>query len=225
MLGKIFGIISVLSVITAIFTGRIDQVGLSIAEGADGAVRLIISLAGMTCLWSGAVRVMKYIGLTETLAIIISPVLKIMTPHTYNLNKQGDKDAASALQSVSANISANILGIGNAATPLGIDAIKKLNSLKNKSLNLNSATPDMIMFVVFNCASFQFIPTTLIALRSAAGSQNVFDIIPAVWLCSFATSVFAVVVTKILQKVWKSPTPVALNVVMKGLKDSSLRSE
>jgi len=211
MLSKIFGIIALLSVITAIFTGKIGQVGLAVAEGADNAVRLIISLAGMMCLWSGIVRVMKYAGLIEILAKIISPVLKIMFPYTYNLKKQNDKDAVSALQSVSANISANILGIGNAATPLGIDAIKKLNDVKNKSNNLNiisanSANADMIMFVVFNCASFQIIPTTLIALRSAAGSQNVFEIIPAVWICSLLTAAFAVAVTKMMGFVFKINT-------------------
>ena len=82
---------------------------------------------------------------------------------------------------------------------MGIDAIKKLNDIKNKSkiYAIFSANADMIMFVVFNCASLQIIPTTLIALRSAAGSENVFEIIPAVWLCSLATTVFAVAVTKI----------------------------
>ena len=199
MLSKIFGIISLLSVIIAVFTGKIEQVGISVAEGADSAVKLIISLAGMMCLWSGIVRVMQYIGLTEILAKIISPVLKIMLPYTYNLKKQGDKDANHAVQSVSANISANMLGIGNAATPLGVDAIKKLNDVKNKSktANLSSANADMIMFVVFNCASLQIIPTTLIALRSSAGSANVFEIIPAVWLCSIATTAFAVITVKI----------------------------
>lgn len=203
MLSKIFGIIVILSVAIAVFTGKIEQVGLSVAEGADNAVKLIISLAGMMCLWSGIVRVMKYIGITDVLAKIISPVLKIMLPYTYNLKKQGDKDAISALQSVSANISANMLGIGNAATPIGIDAVKKLNDVKNKNknksktINIFSANADMIMFVVFNCASVQIIPTTLIALRSAAGSQNIFEIIPAVWICSLATAIFAVAVTKI----------------------------
>jgi spore maturation protein A len=198
MLSKIFGIISLLSVIIAVFTGRIEQVGISVAEGADSAVKLIISLAGMMCLWSGIVRVMKYIGLTEILAKIISPVLKVMLPYTYNLKKQGDKDSIHALQSVSANISANMLGIGNAATPLGIDAIKKLNDVKNKlkTSEPTSANADMIMFVVFNCASLQIIPTTLIALRSAAGSANIFEIIPAVWICSLATTVFAILTVK-----------------------------
>ena len=205
MLSKIFGVISLLSVITAIFTGRVEQVGLAVAEGADSAVKLIISLAGMMCLWSGIIRVMKYIGLTELLAKLISPVLKIMLPYTYNQKKHGDKDAAAALQSVSANMSANILGIGNAATPLGVDAIKKLNEVKNKqkTADINSANADMITFVVFNCAYFQIIPTTLIALRSAAGSQNVFEVIPAVWLCSLATAVFAVTAVKILIKIIK----------------------
>jgi len=199
MLGKIFGTISLLSVIIAIFTGRIEQVGISVAEGADNAVRLIISLAGMMCLWSGIVRIMQHVGLTEILAKIISPVLKLMLPHTYNLKNQGDKDSSHALQSVSANISANILGIGNAATPLGVDAIKKLGEVKNKSKTADpeKANSDMIMFVVFNCASLQIIPTTLIALRSAAGSANVFEIIPAVWICSLATTAFAILTVKI----------------------------
>ena len=199
MLGKIFGIISILAVIASFYTGKIEQVGLSVVEGADSAVKLIISLAGMMCLWSGVIRVIEYIGLTEILSKIISPVLKIMLPYTYNLKKQGDKEASSAMQSVSANISANILGIGNAATPLGIEAIKKLNAVKNKSIpkNLFSANSDMIMLVVFNCASFQIIPTTLIALRSAAGSQNAFEIIPAVWICSIITVIFAVITVKL----------------------------
>ena len=205
MLSKIFGVIAILSVGIAVLTGKIEQVGLAVADGAGNAVQLVISLAGMMCLWSGIIRVMKHIGLTELLAKLISPVLKIMLPYTYNLKKQGDKDASAALQSVSANMSANILGIGNAATPLGVDAVKKLNDVKNKSKNAgpDKANADMIMFVVFNCASFQVIPTTLIALRSAAGSQNVFEIIPAVWLCSLATAVFAVTAVKILSKIFK----------------------
>jgi len=198
MLGKIFGIIAVLSFLFAVFTGRIDAVGIAVADGAGNAVQLIISLAGMMCLWSGIIRVLKAAGLMDFLTRIIAPVLKIMLPDTYNLKKRGNderirKEADSALQSVSANIGANILGIGNAATPLGIDAMKKLNSL-----NINSR--DMIMFVVLNCASLQIIPTTLIALRSAAGSANVFEIMPAVWICSLATTAFAVIITKILLK-------------------------
>ena len=194
MLGKIFGIIALLSFIIAIFTGRIDALGIAIAEGAGGAVQLIISLAGMMCLWSGIIRVLKAAGLMDFLAKLIAPVLKFMLPQTYNLKKQGNKDAESALQSVSANIGANMLGIGNAATPIGIDAMKKLDSL-------NISPNDMITFVVFNCASLQFIPATLIALRSAAGSANVFEILPIVWLCSLATTVFAVIITKLLLRI------------------------
>lgn len=216
MLGKIFGIIALLSVLTAIFTGRIEEVGLSVAGGANDAVKLIISLAGMICLWSGIIRVLKAAGLMEILSKVISPLLKILLPHTYKIKKQGEKleksgkldnDAVSAFQSVSANIGANMLGIGNAATPLGIDAMKKLNDVKNKSqakiFDSVTANGDMIMFAVINCASLQIIPTTLIALRSAAGSEKVFEIIPAVWLCSLATAIFAVAITKFLGFVWE----------------------
>ena len=89
----------------------------------------------------------------------------------------------------------------NASSPLGIDAVKKLNAVKNKSetTDPDKANNDMIMFVVFNCASVQIIPTTLIALRSAAGSKDVFGIIPAVWVCSLMTAAFAVAAVKILR--------------------------
>lgn len=204
MIGKIFGAIAVISVAVSLFTGKIAEVGAAIAGGADTAVKLTMSLAGMMCLWGGIMRVLKSAGMIEYLAKLIAPFLRVLLPHTYNLKKQGDKDAISALQSVSANIGANILGIGNAATPLGIDAMKRLNQTKNKSKPYGSATEeetangDMIMFAVFNCASLQIVPTTLIALRSAAGSEAVFDIIPQIWLCSVLTTLFAIFITKIL---------------------------
>lgn len=204
MISKIFGIIVVISVIASLFTGKIAQVGTAVAEGADSAVKLTIALAGMICLWNGIMRVLKSVGLIENLSRLISPFLKILLPYTYNLKKQNDKDAISALQSVSANIGANILGIGNAATPLGIDAMTKLNDVKNKSkyCDTSTANGDMIMFAVFNCASLQIVPTTLIALRSAAGSEAVFEIIPAIWLCSILTTLFAITITKIFSSLF-----------------------
>jgi spore maturation protein A len=117
MIGKIFGIIVVMSVIVSLFTGKVAEIGVAAAEGADSAVKLTISLAGIMCLWSGIMRVLQSIGLIERLSKLISPFLKILLPYTYGLKKLGDKDAASALRSVSANMGANILGIGNAATP------------------------------------------------------------------------------------------------------------
>ena len=198
MLGKIFGIIAIASFLFAVFTGRIEAIGTAVIDGASGAVTLVISLAGMMCLWSGIIRVLKAVGLMEILAKIIAPLLKFLLPHTYRLKKEGNKDAESALQSVSANIGANMLGIGNAATPLGIDAMKKLNSLHDDNTNDTNNSKDMIAFVVFNCASLQIIPTTLIALRAASGSANVFEILPIVWICSVATTAFAVIITKIL---------------------------
>ena len=117
MLGKIFGIIAVLSALTAVFTGKIEEVGLSVASGANDAVKLTISLAGMICLWGGIVRVLKAAGLMEILSKAVSPLLRILLPYTYNQKKNGEKDAISAFQSASANIGANMLGIGNAATP------------------------------------------------------------------------------------------------------------
>lgn len=117
MIGKIFGTLTVLSVLFALYTGRIAETGMAIVEGAESAVKLTLSLAGITCLWNGVMQVLLSAGAIERLSMIISPLLRFLYPDAYKLKKNGNKEAASALQAISANIGANILGIGNAATP------------------------------------------------------------------------------------------------------------
>ena len=139
-------------------------------EGAGAAVTLTLSLAGMMALWCAVMRVMQKCGVNEILARIISPFLRIAFPQSYC-----NPAARSAL---AANISANMLGMGNAATPFGIKAMEALSD------GGNEASDDMVTFVVMNTSAFSFMPSTVIALRQAAGSQNPFDIIGAVWICS-----------------------------------------
>lgn len=195
MLGKIFGFIVIISVIFSFATGRSAQVASAVTDGAASAVTLTISLCGMMCLWSGIINVLNEAGFTEKLGRLISPLLRFLYPEASRKKKAGDKNAAAALQSVCANMSANILGIGNAATPLGIDAMQKLHEVGGRP---QEASADMMMLAVFNCASLQVIPTTLFALRSAAGSADVFGVLVPVWICSLLTAAFAVVCLKAL---------------------------
>ena len=185
MIGKICGIICVISFIFGCFTGNLSQLSSAVVDGASNAVTLTITLMGMMCLWSGIMRVAQVSGIIDKFASLMSPVLKFLFPDAYK-KKNG-------LGEIAASISANIFGIGNAATPLAICAMEKL---QENNAQKDVATNDMIMFAVLGTASFDIFPTTLIALRRAADSQNPFEIIVPVWICSFLTAVFAVLLVK-----------------------------
>ena len=185
MIGKICGIICVISFIFGCFTGNLSQLSSAVVDGASNAVTLTITLMGMMCLWSGIMRVAQVSGIIDKFASLMSPVLKFLFPDAYK-KKNG-------LGEIAASISANIFGIGNAATPLSICAMEKL---QENNAQKDVATNDMIMFAVLGTASFDIFPTTLIALRRAADSQNPFEIIVPVWICSFLTAVFAVLLVK-----------------------------
>ncbi len=188
MLGKIFGAFCVIACLTAICTGNSAALSDAVFAGADSAVKLVFSLVGMMCLWCGILRVLEEAGVTERLAKILSPLMRLMFPDAYK-NKKG-------IREISASISANLLGIGNAATPLGIRAMKELDRGNPVP---GTATDDMVTFVALNTASFSILPTTLLTMRRAAGSQNPFAIMPAVWLCSLCGAVLAVLLARTLR--------------------------
>ena len=160
-----------LSILCGLATGRGELVAAAAVEGAQSAVELCISMAGMLCLWAGMMEVMRRSGLAEKLSRLLRPVLRLLFP-------QVARDRA-VMDSISANISANLLGLGNAATPLGIEAVRKMGRKTP-----GTASDAMCMLVVCNTASIQLIPTTVASVRAAAGSGAPFDILPAVWLAS-----------------------------------------
>ena len=172
----------VLSVVCGCVTGRIGDVSAAAAGGADKAVRLVISMAGVMALWTGLLRIADKSGVTGAVSRLLAPLLSRLMPD-YPKNSP-------AMRAVSANITANLLGLGNAATPLGLNAMKEMQ----KTNRLRTAPNDsMIMFVVLNTASIQLIPSTIGALRQAAGGQA-FSVMPHIWLASFAallTGIFA----------------------------------
>lgn len=178
------------AVVCGILTGRGPEVSAAAVEGAASAVQLGLSMAGMLCLWSGVMEVMRQSGLAEKLSRLLGPVLGLLFP-------QERKDRA-VMDSISANVSANLLGLGNAATPLGLEAARRM-ARKRPGV----ASDSLCMLVVCNTASLQLIPTTVAAVRAAAGCATPFDILPAVWLASALSVTAGVLACKVLARLWR----------------------
>ena len=179
----------VLSVLCGLATGRGPQVASAAVEGASAAVELCLSIGGMLCLWTGVMEVMSRSGLAGGLSRLLRPVLRRLYPQA-----AGEKDTMDA---IAANVSANLLGLGSAATPLGLEAARRL------SRNSGGVASDALcMLVVCNTASIQLIPTTVATVRSAAGCQTPFDILPAVWLASALSVGVGILACKVLSRLW-----------------------
>lgn len=178
-----------LSVLCGLATGRGPEVAAAAVEGTSAAVELCLSIAGMLCLWTGVMEIMRRSGLADRLSHLLAPVLG-------RLFSQVAKDR-DVMDSISANVSANLLGLGNAATPLGIEAARKMS---RKSPGV--ASDALCMLVVCNTASIQLIPTTVATVRAAAGSASPFDILPAVWLASTLSVGVGILACKVLSHVW-----------------------
>ncbi len=179
-----------IGIVLGVINGRMDGVSSAAIRGGIDAVQLSIMLLGGMCLWSGVMRVAEKAGLTKLFCRLLSPVTKRLF--------RGVDPNGRAMQAISMNITANLLGLGNAATPLGILAMKELEKeLKAKE----SPAHEMILFVVLNTASITLIPTTVATLRLEHGAKNPMDILPCVWLASIASVVCAVGVTMLVGKV------------------------
>ncbi len=181
---------AVLSILCGLATGRGDLVAAAAVEGAQSAVELCVSIAGMLCLWTGVMEIMRRSGLAEGLSRLLRPVLSLLFPQV-----SGDRGV---MDSISANVSANLLGLGNAATPLGIEAVRRM---ERKSPG--TASDAMCMLVVCNTASIQLIPTTVASVRAAAGSSSPFDILPAVWLASALSVGVGIAACKLFARIWR----------------------
>ena len=186
----IFSFMLAISVIFALFSGSGTALGASIAEGAQAGISLAISMAGSLCLWTGAGKLMEHAGLTATLSRLIRPLLHRLFP-----SSKTDQALAGYL---SGNICANFLGLGNAATPMGIQAVKAMS----RHAPPEHASDEMCRLIVLNTASIQLIPATVAAVRSGLGSAAPFDILPAVWVTSLCSASLGVTAACMLGKVW-----------------------
>ena len=188
----VFGAMITISFIYAVLSGNIEQMSTGIPEAAGSAIELLISISGMLIMWSGFMRIAKDCGLIEKLSKLFAPLLKRLYPDV-----AVDSDA---FRYISMNISANLLGLGNAATPLGI---KAMGELKKHSLD-DTATDSMVTFVLMNTASMQLIPTTVAALRKSYGSAQPFDVLLCVWITSAAALTAALVSSNLIRRLrWK----------------------
>ena len=180
----------VLSVAYGMLNGTIEAVGNAAMEGAAAAVQLCLNMAGVMCLWSGVMSIMKACGLMDGLSRLFRPLLGRLLPRACK-----DPETLAAL---SGNVSANLLGLGNAATPLGIQAVRRMAVGSG-----GRATDEMCLLVVMNTASIQLLPTTVAGVRAALGSQSAFDILPAVWLASALSVTAGVIAAKVFSRFWR----------------------
>lgn len=180
-------ILPLISIVFSLFSGNIGETSQAILEKSGEAVQLVISLCGVMCFWCGLMRVAERAGLTEKLSKLLSPVVRLL----FRNIKKGGKAAGL----IAMNLAANILGLGNASTPLGIAAMKAIADENNAD---NAATDDMIMLAVLNTASLQIIPATAAALRLANGVEKPFDILPCVWIVSIYSVTVAVISAKLM---------------------------
>ena len=188
VMSRIWAGMLAVSLLCAVFHNCPDALAASILKGAQAGVELAISMAGSICLWSGVGKLMDAAGMTDRLAHLLRPLLRRLFPST----------AANPplCRSISSNVCANLLGLGNAATPMGIQAAKQLKTD-------DTATDELCRLVVLNTASIQLIPANVAAVRSALGCAAPFDILPAVWITSLCSAGLGITAAWILGKVCK----------------------
>lgn len=179
-----------LSVVFGAVTGNLGALGGAAVEGARSAVELCVSMAGVMCLWTGVMEVMNQSGLSALLARMFRPLLRRLLPQT--------SQDADTIATVSANLSANMLGLGNAATPLGIRAARAMARGSG-----GVASDELCLLVVLNTASIQLLPTTVAGVRAAQGCTDPFDILPAVWLASAVAVAVGLAAAKLFARVWR----------------------
>ena len=174
-----------ISLIAGAANGLLDETISAAFESASKSVSTVLSFAGVMCFWTGMLKIAEVSGACEKLQRLLSPIVGRLFPGT----------GENAKKYITMNLSANILGMGNAATPMGVKAMRELDEENGTPFHASDA---MCMLVVLNTTSFQLIPSTIIALRTAAGSQRPLDIIVPIWIASAVSVVCAVMITKLV---------------------------
>lgn len=172
-------------------TGRAAAVGGAAAQGIRQAVEFCLSVGGMICLWSGVMEVMRRSGLSARLSLLLRPVLRRLFPKAAR--------SEDTLDALSMNVSANLLGLGNAATPAGIRAAQAMAL----DAHGKTATDELCLLVVLNTASIQLLPVTIASVRETAGAAVPYDILPAVWITSLCSVTAGLLAGKLLSRLWR----------------------
>ncbi|MDU4937822.1 MAG: nucleoside recognition domain-containing protein [Clostridium sp.] len=189
MINYIWFILIFFGILVAIFTGNGAEISTTIVGSADSTVKFIIGLVGIMCFWCGVMKIAEKSGLTQKLARLMKPLLKF-------LFKDAGKDEK-ALGAIVMNLTANMMGLSNAATPFGIKAMEEMDRLNSEK---GRASNDMALFLVMNAACIQLVPSTIISIRAAAGSSNPGAIILPAILSTASAAIVGVICCKILQR-------------------------
>ena len=193
MLNILWPIFIILSISFSIVNGNLEDLNKAITASTESAVTLTLTLIGSTCLWSGIMEIAS----NTKIVSILSRLLKVIINKLFqNINKNENAE-----KKIIMNIIANILGLGNAATPLGLEAMKEL---QKENIEKEKLSDNMMMLIILNTASLQIIPTTVIAIRTALNSENPTKIIFPVWISTICAGVVGIVMTKLLIKVDKN---------------------
>ena len=189
MLNLVWPIFIIISFSYAIFSGNLQNLNVSIFDSVENAVNLSITMLGTMCLWSGIINVATNTNIIKVMSKLLRPIIRFLFPEI--------KENQKAQNEISMNMIANILGLGNAATPLGLRAME---TLQKENKNKQELSNSMIMLIVINTASIQIIPTTIIAIRSSLGAENPTSIIVPVWIATICAAIVGIIVTKLLIK-------------------------
>ena len=189
MLNIVWPIFIIISFSFAIFSGNIEKLNSSIFESTTDAINLSISLLGTICLWNGIMQIANKTSIIDRLTNLLKPAMNFLFPEL--------KQEKEIQKEISLNVIANILGLGNAATPLGLKAMK---SMQKKNPKKDTLTNSMITFIVLNTASLQIIPTTVIAIRSSMNSKNPTSIVFPVWIATICAAIAGITATKLFIK-------------------------
>jgi len=199
MINYIWGFLMLASLIVATVNGKLEIVVTAAMTGASEGIGILITLLGITCLWTGIMKIAKSSGIIDLVSIIIRPIIKLLFPR---LPKNSP-----ATDAIIMNIVANMLGMSNAATPLGIKAMRELEKINSN--NYRIASHEMCLFVILNTSCLQIIPSTLISLRKAYHSSHPFSVIILSWICSICSIVVGIISAKIFgtleEKKFNSP--------------------
>lgn len=187
MLNIIWPIFIVVSFAFAIFFGNLEQLNSAIFQSTSDAINLSINLLGTICLWNGVIEIANETNIMEKLTKFSEPLINLLFPELKN-NKKIKKE-------ISMNVVANILGLGNAATPLGL---KAMESMQEENMQKDTVTDSMMTFIVLNTASIQLIPTTVIAIRNSLGSNNPTAIVLPVWIATISAAIAGMIMTRII---------------------------
>ncbi len=202
MLNIIWVIMIFAAVVSGLLMGRVKEISDALLASCGSAVNLAITMLGAMCLWSGIMKVAEKAGIVDGLAKLLKGIFRVLFP--------GIPKGHPANGAIAMSISADLLGLGNAATPLGIMAMKELSKVNGNSPRASNA---MVMFAVVNAACIQLVPATVLILRQQAGSTNPTSIMPAVWISSAVSLISGILVAKLMEKRDRDPSRLLNNPI------------